>query len=88
MKRRDLVQHLTAQDCQLLREEPGIHGGTTQSPGNVARSIGTQKSTTILRERFVAILGLPSQTGSNMSVKNAPFGRWTPQKRGAVYLGR
>ena len=25
---------------------------------------------------------------SNSSVKIAPFGRWTPQKRGAFYLGR
>ena len=25
---------------------------------------------------------------SNSSVKIAPFGRWTPQKRGALYLGR
>ena len=24
----------------------------------------------------------------NTSVKIAPFGRWTPQKRGAFYLGR
>ena len=25
---------------------------------------------------------------SNTSVKIAPFGRWTPQKRGALYLNR
>ena len=25
---------------------------------------------------------------SNSAVKIAPFGRWTPQKRGALYLGR
>ena len=24
----------------------------------------------------------------NSSVKTAPFGRWTPQERGAFYLGR
>ena len=67
---------------------PAIHGGTTQLPGNVARFHGTQKSTTILRARFVATLVLPSLIGSNTAVKIAPFGRWTPQKRGAFYLGR
>ncbi len=25
---------------------------------------------------------------SNSAVKIAPFGRWAPQKRGALYLGR
>ena len=25
---------------------------------------------------------------ANTSVKNAPFGRWTAQKRAAFYLGR
>ncbi len=25
---------------------------------------------------------------SNTAVKIAPYGRWTPQKRGAFYLGR
>jgi hypothetical protein len=67
---------------------PAIHGGITQSPESGARSHGTQKSTIILREKFVAILGSPSLIGSNTAVKTAPFGRWTPQKRGAFYLGR
>ena len=65
-----------------------IHGGTTQSPANAAPSHGTQKSTIILRERFVAILGLPSLIGSNTSLKNAPFDRGTRQQRCASWLGR
>ena len=88
MKRRDLVQHLTAQDCQLLREGVRHSWWHHTVTGRRVRSHGTLKSTTILRERFVAILGLPSLIGSNTAVKIAPFGRLTPRKRGALYLGR
>ena len=72
MKRRDPVQHLTAQDCQLLREGARHSWWHHTITGKLARSLGTQKSTTILRERFVVTLGLPSLTGFNTSVKNAP----------------
>ena len=61
-----------------------ILGGITQLPGNVARSHGITILTTILRVKFAAILALPSLIGSNTSLKVAPFGRWTPQKRGAL----
>ena len=30
---------------------------------------------------------IPSAETANTSLKVAPFGRWTPQKRGASYLG-
>ena len=87
MKRRDLVQHLTAQDCQLLRE--GVrhswwHHTITGKRSAVPRHTEINNHL----ERFAAILGMPGLIGSDTAVKNAPSGRWTAQKRAAFYLDR
>ena len=68
-------------NCRRGRRNVSIHG-PLRFPGRTSRIIGASDSA--LAKTQAKIMRLTS----NISVKNAPFGRWTAQKRAAFYLKR
>lgn len=68
MKRSDLLKHLRAHGCELLREGGRHLGGFTPRQTSAAPPRAIEKSTIIWHGRFAVIWVFPSRSSSNSAL--------------------